>query len=107
MIYIVEKYSDMTEHHEIDSVWEVDADDVEERYKKWMIDFATDVRKIVINPHWLNMMNHKDHHPHLSAEEYKQKEKSWEKFLNSRTIEWYIKEKLKGKRLNYKTTNSK
>ena len=28
---------------------------------------------IVINPHWLNIMNWKDHNNHLSIEEYREK----------------------------------
>lgn len=103
MIHIIEKYCDMTEHHEVESVWEVDCEDVEKNYKAWMTEFAKDVRKITINPHWLNIMSHKEYHSNLTVDEYRQKEKSWEKFLKMRPIEWYIKNELKGKRLNYKT----
>lgn len=105
MIYIVEKYCDIAEHYTVNSIWEVDCEDVGAKYREYILDFAQKEAKIVINTHWLNIMNHKDHHPHLSVKEYKQKEKSWKNFLNSKPIEWYIKEHLKGTKLEFKTLN--
>lgn len=106
MIHIIKKYSEISEHYEIDSVWDVDCEDAEEDYKAKMINFAEKDFNIVINPHWLNIMSHKEHHPILSAKEYKRKEKEWGKFLGIYTIEWHIGVGLKGKRLEFKTANS-
>lgn len=105
MIYLVEKYCDMAEHFIVDSVWEISSDKVEQDYQSFMRGEATGFN-IVINPHYLNIMNHKDHHPKLSAKEYKAAEKSWNKHLKKWPIERYIKEILGGVELKFETLHS-
>lgn len=102
MIYILEKYCDLSEHYVVDSVWDVPCKDVKESYNLFMRAKADEMR-IVVNEHWLNIMNRKDHHPHLSSEEYKQKEKEWNKILRRWNIKRYINDVLKGYKLEFET----
>lgn len=49
---------------------------------------AEEAKKLgaVFNPHWYNLMNHKNHHPHLTEEEYADLEVAWEKVLEVNSI---------------------
>lgn len=103
MIYITEEYCHLSEGRSINKVWQVDSNSVEEDYKAFMLQEAEKHFEIVINPHWLNIMNHKNHHPHLSSADYKSREKAWKKYLNTWPVEKYIEEILEGVQLEYKT----
>lgn len=106
MIYLVEKYCDMAEHFIVDSVWEIGCENVEQSYLSFMIDKAEKHFDIVVNPHYLNIMNRKDHHPNLSAQEYKSREKAWRKYLVNWNMERYIEEVLEGVKLKFETLHS-
>jgi hypothetical protein len=89
MIYIIQG-----DYRSSDRFFEHSLEDIPTRYKKF-IRAAADELGVVINDHWLNIMNHENHHTHLSKEEYKAKEKMWRKFLKSRSPYWFLKEHLK------------
>lgn len=95
----------MTEHYTVNSIWEVNSPDVEQEYKDFVLDKATNWFEITVNPHWLNIMNHKDHHPTLSVGEYKLRKKAYEKWLKRNNLEWYIEEVKEGEKLNFETLN--
>ncbi len=102
MIYITYKYNEFSEHEIVNNLWEIDIiGDVESLYKEYMISKAKDEFDIIINHHWLNIMNYKDHNSHLSKSEYNKKEKLWNKCLLKHTVDFYISEILKGKKLEY------
>ncbi len=100
MIVITYRYDRLMETSFIKNVWEVSYSDVEKLFLTFICAEA-EKREIVCNPHWKNIMNHKDHHPHLTEEEYKQKEKEWKKYLRMWNVDKYIAEILKGTKLNY------
>jgi hypothetical protein len=100
MIYIIEK-SDEDLDTFIHSVWEVDNLDVDNEYKRFMLKKANPMG-ITINPHWLNIMNHKDHHSDLSEKEYKMKSKAWDKVRGEWPIEKFLEEVLGGNKLEFK-----
>lgn len=100
MIYITHKYSDISESHVINNVWEV-SDDVEKLYKEFMLSKATEI-DLIINPYWYNEMNHKDNNTHLSSEEYKEKVKQWKKIRRQWNIDKYINDVLRGCKLEFK-----
>ena len=100
MIYILDKtdeYFDTFLH----SVWEVDNLDVDNEYKRFMQKKANPMG-ITINPHWLDIMNHKDHHSDLSEKEYKMKSKAWDKVRREWPIERFLEEVLGGKKMEFK-----
>lgn len=103
MIYLNYSY-DRDFGYSVKNVWNVDVENVEERYIEFMHEHAKSV-DIVINPHWLNMMDWKNHHPQLSFEEYKQKKKQWNKILNLWSIDNFISDVLKGKKEDYVSIN--
>lgn len=104
MIYIINKYFDMAEKYQPHMLWEVDCNDVESEYKAFMADKAEKL-KIVIHPYWLNIMNHRNHHPNLSEAGYIAVEKKWKKILKQWNIDKFISEVLKGKELKFKEVN--
>jgi NADH:ubiquinone oxidoreductase subunit len=100
MVYILDKtdeYFDTFLH----SVWEVDNLDVDNEYKRFMLKKASPMG-ITINPHWLNIMNHKDHHSDLSEKEYKMKSKAWDKVRREWPIDRFLEEVLGGKKMEFK-----
>jgi len=101
MIYLLEKYCDMHEHYVVDAVYEVNGD-VDAEYTKFMLAKAEEYG-CVVNPHWLNLMNYADHHPNLSAAEYKEKERFWNKMLKMYTKQVYIEKFMRGQKLEFKT----
>lgn len=101
MLYITYKKSVFDEDLSINNVWNVKSDDVEQKYIDFMQEKAKELN-IVINPHWLNVMAHENHNPHLSMVEYKNKEKQWEKIKKQWNIDKFISEILKGTKQNYK-----
>ena len=57
---------------------------------------------VVINPHWLNIMNWQDHNNHLSIGEYGNKEKQWNKIKRQWNIDKFIADILKGHKEYYR-----
>ena len=96
----------ITQDHDYEStnirnVWEVNSNNPEQDYKDFIIRFAQNNFQIEINPHWLNIMNHKDHHPNLSEAEYKEKVNQWGEFLRRWTIENYLEKILHANKIEY------
>jgi hypothetical protein len=104
MIYITNEYSEFLESTSIFNVWEVEQDNVEELYKEFMISKSL-ILNIVINEHWLNIMDYKNHHTHLGINDYKKVKKEWNKFLELYTIDKFILDELNGKKLEYISIN--
>jgi len=101
MIFITNRYCQFTEGTNINNVWEVNSNNPEQDYKNFMISAAKENFQIEINPHWLNMMNHKDHHPHLSSREYLKLLSLWEKYSKLWTIETYLEKVLHANKVEY------
>ena len=101
MIYITYRDCNISETYYVNNVWEVDCDDIEKMYLEFLL-FQSKNMDITINPVWGNIMNHENHHPHLSTKEYKQKEKEWKKFLRKWDIEYFIEHELNGQKVKYK-----
>jgi len=102
MIYITNKYSD--DYNHIQNVWQVDVDNAEELYLKFMIDKSIEMN-IIVNPHWLNIMDYTKCNSHLTKNDYNILSKKWKKFLHSWNLDRYIFEKLHGTKLDFKTSN--
>ena len=100
MIYITYRRSIFDNGSEINAVWDVKYEDVPKLYIDFMQKKA-EKKNIVINPHWLNIMNHKDHNSFLTETEYKDKSKEWKKELKQMNINKFISEILKGKKLKF------
>jgi hypothetical protein len=101
MIYITKRNSNFSDSLEIKNVWFVKDNNVEEKYIDFMLQKAKEIN-VVINPHWLNIMNWQDHNNHLSIGEYGNKEKQWQKIKRQWNVDKFISEKLKGVKENYK-----
>lgn len=101
MIYITHRNSNFSEGLAINNVWNVNYQNVEERYIDFMRVKAKEI-DVVINPHWLNLMNWQDHNNHLSIGEYGNKEKQWNKIKRQWNIDKFISEILKGTKENYR-----
>lgn len=86
----------------VKNVWCVKYDNVEERYIDFMHEKAKEIN-VLINPHWLNIMNWQDHNNHLSIGEYGNKVKQWNKIKRQWNIDKFISEILKGKKENYRS----
>lgn len=99
MLFITQRYNTFSESREPHQIWEIrgfkDKETVENLYKDW-IQKKAEKLNIVINPHWLNIMNYVNHNYHLSEKEYKQKTKEWKKILRQSSIDKFIYEELKG-----------
>ncbi len=104
MIYVEQKtgYEDGDNFNiNIIGVYQVNCDDVDERYKNFMINKAKNLG-IVINPYWLNIMDKDLYHYDMSLKEYKRREKEWSHILNKITIGYFIIKILGGSKLKYK-----
>lgn len=95
MIYVTYRNSYLGERKVVKNIWNVDYEDVEQRYIEFMKEKAHEIN-IVINPHWLNIMNWKDHNNHLSIEEYREKEQQWAKIRRQWNVDKFISEVLRG-----------
>lgn len=104
MIYITNKNGFLGEGLVVKNVWSVNCDDVEQKYIDFIHEKAKEIN-IVINPHWLNVMNWEDHHKYLSIEEYKFKEKQWQKIRRQWNIDKFIAEVLKGRKERFVNIN--
>ena len=100
MIYITFRRSIIDDSQTINNVWDVNYVNVEELYKEFMID-KSESMNIIINPHWLNIMNYDDHNSHISIDAYKTKSKTWSKILRQWNIDKFISEILKGRKQSY------
>lgn len=100
MIYITYRNSNFDDSRTVHNVWSVKCDNVEEQYIEFMNEKAKKIN-IIINPHWLNIMNWQDHNNHLNIDEYSIKEKQWDKIKKQWTIDKFISEILKGNKENY------
>ena len=95
MIYVTYQNSYFDRRKVVKNIWNVDYEDVEQRYIEFMKEKAHEIN-IVINPHWLNIMNWKDHNNHLSIEEYRKKEQQWAKIRRQWNVDKFISEVLRG-----------
>lgn len=102
MIYISYRNSNFNNSLSINNVWEVNCNNVQEKYIEFMHEKAKEIN-VVINPYWLNIMNWQDHNNHLSIGEYGNKEKQWNKIRRQWNVDRFIFEILKGKKLHYET----
>jgi len=98
MIYIT--YDDSAES--ISSLWELEYVNPKQLYLDYMINFAMKNYNLVVNPHWLNEMNRKDHNMHLSHREYLAAVEKWNRFKEQLTIDEYIRTVLNGKQLEFR-----
>lgn len=101
MIFLLHSYCEFTEHYSDHSVWDVDVDDVKELYLDFMLSEALSFN-LVVNSHYLNVMDFEKLNSHLTLEEFNKKSKEWRKYLRKYNIQWFIKEKLVGVQLEYK-----
>jgi len=95
MIYITYRNSNFDETSQVNNVWSVKCDNVEEKYIEFMHEKAKEIN-VIINPHWLNIMNWQDYNNHLSIGEYGNKEQQWSKIKRQWNIDKFISEILKG-----------
>lgn len=103
MIYVTTSYSDDWTH--IENVWELDVDNVEELYKNFIKEKSIEL-DIIINEHWLNIMDYTLFHPHLTKTKYNNLSKKWKKFLRLWNKDKFISEKLNGVKLNFKVLSN-
>ena len=101
MIYVTYSNSDFNNELSISNIWNVDCNNVEEKYIDFMHKKAKEIN-VVINPHWLNIMNWQDHNNHLSIGEYGNKVKQWNRLKRTWNIDKFIYEILKGNKENYR-----
>lgn len=96
MIYITYVQSEFDfDSRSIKNVWNVDTNNVETLYTKFMFKKAKELN-IIINRHWLNIMDYKNHNYHLTKEEYDRHSKTWDRTLDRYTIDRFIEEELNG-----------
>ena len=100
MIYITYRNSNFDNSLSVNNVWEVSCNNVQEKYIEFMHEKAKEIN-VVINPHWLNIMNWQDHNNHLSIGEYGNKEKQWNKIRRQWNIDKFISEILHGRKQNF------
>ena len=100
MIYITYRSSSFDNSRMIKNIWSVREDDVPQMYINFIHKKAEEIN-VVINKHWLNLMNYEDHNNHLSIGEYMNKEKQWNKILRQWNIDKFIADILKGTKLEF------
>ena len=101
MIYVTYQNSYFDRRKVVKNIWNVDYEDAEQRYIEFMKEKAREIN-IVINPHWLNIMNRKDHNDHLSIEEYRGKERQWAKIRRQWNVDKFISEVLRGRKERFR-----
>ena len=104
MIYIRTDYDSVCETTSIVGVYDVNCEDVEEKYKLFMLDKASEIN-LNVNPHWLNVLDYELHNSHLSELDFNEKCKEWKKIRRQWNIAKYITEILKGYKRQYKETS--
>ena len=100
MIYITYRNSNFDNSLSVNNVWEVNCNNVQEKYIEFMHEKAKEIN-VVINPHWLNIMNWQNYNNHLSIGEYSNKEKQWNKIKRQWNVDKFISEILKGRKQHY------
>lgn len=100
MVYLVEVHDIENNKSDFVIVQSIH-NDLEHQYKNYVKEKANEF-KITINLHWLNIMNHENHHPHLTKTEYKKLEKTWNKFLKKNDFLTYVVENKLGEIIEYK-----
>lgn len=100
MIYVTFRNSMFDDGQLINNIWEVKENNVPQLYIDFIHEKAKEIN-IVINPHWLNLMNWQDHNNHLSIGEYGNKEKQWNKIRRQWNIDKFISEILHGRKQNF------
>lgn len=103
MIYITYTQDEFISGHSVKNVWETIIDDAEDSYKRFIAQNAKDRFHIVINPHWLNIMNYKDYHNLLEIDDYNKKRKEWNKFLKEYSFDKYLEEIVNAKKLEFRS----
>ena len=101
MIHIIYRSCNISETSYVNNVWEVDCVDVEKMYLEFLLAQAEE-KGITINPAWGNMMVRECQPRYIPLEVYKEKEKSWKKFLRKWNIEHFIEKELKGRKVTFK-----
>ena len=99
MIYLVREHNDFMEHKVVTSVWDVDHQDAERAYKEYMLGEAEEIN-LVINPHWLNVMDYINNNSHLDFDDYLAKKSFFQKFRERNPIDKFL-ENIGGRRLKY------
>jgi len=105
MIAITYKHDMFGEEKYIKNVWSVKVNNPKALYLDYMIGRSEKEFGIVINPHWLNIMDWQKCNSHLKESEYIDKSKEWKKFLRRFDIDWYIQEILGGVKQVYVNCN--
>lgn len=100
MIYITYRKSIANDGLMVNNVWSINSSTVQEDYILFMQEKAKEIN-VVINPHWLNIMNWQDHNQHLTIGEYSNKQNQWKKILRQWNIDKFISEVLKGRKERY------
>lgn len=100
MIYIIQKQDQFDPETYISEVYESDMEDAEQLYRDFMIELASEIG-CVINEHWLNIMNHENHHPEMSKEQHREKAKQWNLTLKSIPFTVFLKQHCGGKQVEY------
>ena len=73
------------------------------KYKDYIQTLAKEGYNLVVNPHWLNVMDYELHNSHLNKSDYNRSKKDWNKLLKTYNISNFILEELGGKELEFKT----
>ena len=100
MIYIIRDYDSVVETMIIEAVVETSIN-IEKKYKEFILEKAKE-RGIVINNHWLNIMNYPDYHSHLSIKEYDKASRGWSIFLKRNTLLKFVKSELNLTTIDFK-----
>lgn len=102
MIYITYQYDDFMESLSVKNVWDISCrDNPKMAYSKFLVKKSKEFN-IIINPKWFNIMNHKDNNTHLTNCDYSIKEKQWNEFLKNNSLDFFIENVLKGKKIEFK-----
>ena len=104
MIYVTFRKSMFDDAQLINNIWEVKENNVPQLYIDFIHEKAKEIN-VIINPHWLNLMNWQDHNNHLSIGEYGNKEKQWNKITRQWNIDKFISEVLHGRKQYFNELN--
>lgn len=104
MLYVTYRRAGFSYSCVIKNIWKVNINNVDEKYIQFMLEKAKEIN-VIINPHWLNIMNHKDHNSHLTEGEFKNKSQQWSKIRRQWNVDKFISEILKGIKEHYTESN--
>lgn len=91
MVYLTYNLSELGECSEISRIWLSDHEDLEDQYREFVLKESLN-RGIIINKHWLNIMNHEDHHKKMSEKEYDWAKRGWTIFLGKNNFDKFLGE---------------